>query len=266
MVKPPKNLRDFQALVEVVKALRGPDGCPWDKEQTPKSLTQYAIEEAHELAEAIENDHSQEEICEELGDVLLQVVLHAEIARQEDRFNITDVIEAIGSKMVRRHPHVFSNVEVSGSKEVLANWDEIKKKEKAEKMKTEGFNFNLPINLPALQKANKIGEKTKRHNFDWPDIDGVFAKVEEEIGEFKEAYSRKSKTEMESELGDVFFSLAQVARHLDIDPEQALRGTNDRFEKRFAKMYALADEKNLALKDMSTDELEKLWQKAKCLV
>ena len=272
MEKPPKNLREFDAILNVVRALRGPGGCPWDKEQTPETLAPYALEEAYELAEAIE-EGDPEKIKEELGDVLLQVVLHAHIAKQEKQFDINDVIEGICSKLVRRHPHVFASVKVKDSTEVLKNWDEIKASEKAKEKTGKLANkntdkFSIPVHLPALQRSGKIGDKTHRLNFDWDNALHVFEKVEEEFLELKEALGLKKKKKtsaarIKEELGDLLFSLAQLARHLKSDPEQILRNANRKFEKRFFKMKNLAEKSGRQMKDYSTADLEKLWQQIK---
>jgi tetrapyrrole methylase family protein / MazG family protein len=269
MPKAPENLREFAGLLKVVEFLRGPDGCPWDKEQTHQTLTRYAIEEAHELAEAIDSCDDAE-IRDELGDVLLQVVLHAEIARQEKRFDIFDVIEAIGAKMVRRHPHVFGDVVARTSGEVLTNWAEIKAAEKAGKAGTEAaavgktpLSFDIPVGLPSLLRAQKIGEKTKKVNFDWTDAAACWPKIEEELSELRNAMAGGRAADIESELGDVLFSVAQLARHLNVDSEQALRKTNLRFEKRFVKMQALVTADGLEWMKLAEADKEKYWKRAK---
>lgn len=279
MPMPPNNCREFKSFVEIVQALRGPDGCPWDKKQSHSTLTQYAIEEAHELVEAIENG-STSDIKEELGDVLLQVVLHSEIARQSGSFDIQDVIETISQKMVRRHPHVFGNAQATTQEEIKANWEKIKTAEKRAKLRetndpssspveTEGVGRlanpfeNIPRGLPALQRSQKIGSKTVRYNFDWSSPDDVFAKLEEEITELKEAYKQKNKSEQEKELGDVLFTVAQLARHLELDAEKALRLGNSKFETRFLKMRQLIADDQRDYASLSTNELEVYWQKAK---
>lgn len=263
---PPKNLREFDAILSVVRSLRGPGGCPWDIEQTTETLAPFAIEEAYELAEAIESG-DPEKIKEELGDVLLQVVLHAHIAKQEKKFDISDVIEGICSKLIRRHPHVFGEVKVKDAAEVLKNWDAIKNKEKANaKTAKTSDKFNIPLHLPALQRSAKIGDKTNKHNFDWDDALHVFEKVEEEFFELKEALGKKKKMKMshvKEELGDLLFSLAQLARHLKSEPEQVLRNANRKFEKRFFKMKKTAEKNGKKLKDFSTHQLEKFWQQVK---
>ncbi len=249
----------FKTLVEIITALRGPNGCPWDKEQTHRSLTQYAIEEAHELADAIENK-GKKEVCEELGDLLLQVVLHSEIARQNGTFDLQNVIETISDKMVHRHPHVFSDVKVKDAGDVRTRWDALKAKENP---KTDNPFQNIPVNLPALQRSQKIGAKTIRFQFDWNSPLEVFAKLEEEIAELKEAMEIKTKDEQEKELGDVLFTMAQLGRHLEMDSEQSLRRANTKFETRFLRMRQLVELDGGQLGEIKVADLEKYWQKAK---
>lgn len=260
MPKAPKNLREFTGLLKVVEFLRGPDGCPWDKEQTHQTLTRYAIEEAFELSEAIDRGDDAL-ITEELGDVLLQVVLHAEIARQDERFDIYDVIEAISSKMVRRHPHVFGDVKAEDSAAVLKNWAEIKNEEKGKKKGA--LSFDIPVALPALIRAQKVGEKTKKVNFDWGNASECWPKIKEEIAELELAMKSGDKIEIAAEMGDVLFSIAQLARHLDLDSEQALRETNARFETRFMKMQELVSADGKEWTTLPAEEKEKYWKKAK---
>lgn len=259
MPKAPENLREFEGLIKVVEFLRGPDGCPWDKEQTHETLTRFAIEEAHELADAIDRG-DQAEIRDELGDVLLQVVLHSEIARQDGRFDIFDVIQAIGEKMVRRHPHVFGDVVAKSSEVVLKNWAEIKDAEKAGKPKP---LFDMPKSMPALLRAVKIGEKTKKVDFDWDNPTQCWDKVEEELGELQSALKSGDKIATEAEFGDLLFSLAQWARHSGIDPEQALRKTNVSFEDRFAKMQELVKADGREWGSLNANDKEIYWKKAK---
>ena len=267
MIRPAANLREFASFVKIVEALRGPDGCPWDKEQTHRTLTPYAIEEAHELAEAIETG-SRDEIVGELGDLLLQVVLHAEIGRQEGRFTIEDVINAISEKMVTRHPHVFGDAAVSGSGEVLDNWSKIKAAEKAKKGadKKPETRFDVPLSLPALSRSQKIGDKTKRLRFDWSSADEVLAKVEEELGELREEM-RKGKSAdpkaLEHEAGDLLFSAAQLARHLGLEAEQCLRTANTRFETRFFAMREAIRASGRDYDKLAPAELEDAWREIK---
>jgi tetrapyrrole methylase family protein/MazG family protein len=267
MVTPPKNLGTFESFLEVVSALRGPEGCPWDKEQTHRTLTPYAIEEAHELAEAIENG-DQEELISELGDLLLQVVLHSEIARQEQRFDIHDVIRTIGEKMVRRHPHVFSNIQVTGSQDVLANWSKIKDQEKGSqeaKGKDQDLRFDVPLSLPSLSRSHKIGQKTARLRFDWPDAKAVLEKVDEELEEVKSELKENpiKQAALEHEIGDLLFSVAQLARHAGLEAEQCLRTANTRFEKRFFTMRKQIEASGRSYDDLSATELEAAWSQVK---
>lgn len=259
MPKAPQNLRTLEALVQVVSDLRGPDGCPWDKEQTHKTLTSYAIEEVHELAEAIENNDDKW-IREELGDVLFQVILHSQLAKERHAFDLSDVIESISSKLVRRHPHVFSDQKVSGSEEVIANWEALKKQEKKNE---KPFELNVPSGLPALQRSSKIGFRTEKMKFDWENAEQVWEKVREEFDELEEALDSDSDENIRHELGDMFFSLAQLARHLKMDPEQVAREANRRFERRFEEMMKLREERRLQWEKMSLEEKEGLWQDAK---
>lgn len=251
-------MREFQAIESIVRSLRDPDGgCPWDLEQTHKSLCKHAIEETYELVDAIELNNKAH-IKEELGDVLLQVMIHSEIARQEGSFDIFDVIESISSKMVRRHPHVFSDLKTSGAEEVLKNWEKIKKQENANK----NF-FDMPKHFPALSAANKIGSKSKKVDFDWNTVDEVWNKVDEEQKELKQAIENNDKKNIEEEIGDLLFAVSQLSRHLNIDPELALRRSNQKFIERFDKMQTLAEVEKKDFSKMNLNEKEELWQKAK---
>jgi tetrapyrrole methylase family protein/MazG family protein len=266
MANAPTNLRNIQSLVEILATLRGPQGCPWDKEQTHDSLTQYLLEESYELVEAIEDKSSQrdQKIKEELGDVLFQVLLHCQLASERNSFSLDDVIEDISNKLIRRHPHVFSDVKVNNSADVAANWEEIKKQEKLEKSsgKDEKYSLNVPP-LPALQRAFKIGKRTEKFKFDWEDPEGVMLKVEEEFEELREALDGLSSEEIEHELGDVLFSLAQLGRHLNMEPEKVLRKANQRFEDRFTTMIDFCNQDKCDWESISTEEKEAYWQKAK---
>ncbi|MCM2353831.1 MAG: nucleoside triphosphate pyrophosphohydrolase [Pseudobdellovibrio sp.] len=258
---PPKNLNEFSSLLQLMRDLRGPDGCPWDKEQTHLSLAPYAIEETFEMVEALEKQDDAE-FCEELGDVLFQVVLHAQLATERKAFDINDVIKTIGEKLVRRHPHVFSEVQVSGSEEVIKNWNEIKAKEKAGKVKPV---FSLPKGLPALPTAEKIGSKTEKLKFDWNDPRQVLAQLKSEIAELEVEMNRAEidNGSLDHEMGDVLFSAAQLARHLKIDAESSLRRTNLRFQKRFNAMLADCDNSVEKFTALAPEQKEELWKKAK---
>ena len=267
MSKSPSNLRHIESLVEIVRSLRAPDGCPWDREQTHESLTQYAIEETHELVEAIESTSAaamkDQKIKEELGDVLFQVVLHSQLASERGAFTLEDVIASISEKLVRRHPHVFADVKVADSAEVIRNWEEIKKAEAAAKQEgPAAFSLNVPP-LPALQRAYKIGKRTEKLQFDWENVEGVMLKVEEEFAELREALEEGSDKEINHELGDVLFSLAQLGRHLEMDPEQVLRRANTRFETRFSKMIDVATSEKKDWHALTLEEKESFWLKAK---
>lgn len=245
----------FNRLVEIVETLRGPNGCPWDKAQTHKTLTQYAVEEAHELEEAIENNDI-ENMKEELGDLMFQSVLHAEVARQDGHFNIEDVINHLNNKMVSRHPHVFSTTEVSDAEEVVKNWEDIKAQEK------ETDIFDIPKVFPALLRSHKIGKKTKRLDFDWDNSEQVLSAVTDEFDELKDALKKGHLNHIEEELGDLLFTIAQLARHLDLDAEKALRLSNNKFVTRFHKMQELEPHFN----SLSREQKEDLWHKAKSLL
>jgi tetrapyrrole methylase family protein/MazG family protein len=264
--KIPNDWRRFESLVEIVAHLRGPDGCPWDREQTHLSLAPYAIEEVFEFVEALESknsDPTEFALKEELGDVLFQVVLHCQLAKERQAFDIHDVLEILNEKMVRRHPHVFADTKAETSDEVLKNWEQIKKQEKEKKQITETPSFQLPPQLPALQKAYKIGKKTEKLNFDWNNSQEVLLKVKEELNELEQTISGESTERQEEELGDLLFAIAQLARHLKIEPESAARKANNKFETRFFAMLALAKTKGLNFNELSIIEKEKLWQEIK---
>ncbi len=260
MPTPPKTLNEFSSLLQIVANLRGPNGCPWDKEQTHKSLTRYTIEECYEFVDAV-NSKNFDEMKDELGDVLLQVVLHSQIAQENNHFSITDVIENICEKMVRRHPHVFATTKVANTDEVWKNWEEIKKLEKASKPQKEGFD--IPKHLNALLKSLKMGEKAKKKNFDWSSAQEVLNKVNEESLEVKEAIANGCHEDIENEVGDLLFSVCQLSRHLKLDPEQTLQKANQRFEKRFFKMNKKIQKQNQSIDDLTAEQLETYWKQAK---
>ncbi len=278
MVKPPSDLEKFESFVEIVEALRGPDGCPWDKEQTHRTLAPFAIEESFELAEAIESG-STDDIVGELGDVLLQVVLNSVVGRQAGDFTLADVIRGIAEKMVRRHPHVFGDTSLKTSGEVLQNWAKVKAAEKAGRAPLS--HFDLPKALPALQRSHKIGDKTQKAGFDWPDAHGVFEKVEEEMRELREEFAKVPRETsvasdaspsalpadlrkaLEHEIGDVLFSVSQLARHLGLDAEQSLRVANSRFESRYFKMRANVETSGREWDTLADADKEAAWQQAK---
>ncbi|MBD2076413.1 nucleoside triphosphate pyrophosphohydrolase [Phormidium sp. FACHB-592] len=257
-------LEAVQQLVAVVAKLRSPDGgCPWDLAQTPESLIPYVIEEAYETVEAIQSGDPVA-IREELGDLLLQVVLQAQIASDANQFNLTEVAQGISEKLIRRHPHVFSTVTVETMDDVYRNWEQIKAIEKGEDP-----NIAPPLSkklsryarsLPPLMAGMKISRKAAEVGFEWESIDGVWAKFQEELTEFKEALATTDKTHQEAELGDLLFTVINLARWYDLDPSAALQGTNQRFIQRLEQMEAVADR---SLSDYSLEQLEQLWQQAK---
>lgn len=252
-----------QALLDIVASLRGPDGCPWDKEQTHLSLTQYAIEESFELVEAIELQIDTK-IKEELGDVLFQIVLHAQLASERGAFDFSDIVETLNEKMIRRHPHVFASAQVKTTEDVQRSWEEIKLAEKSlEKPPAAENILNVPSKMPALQRAYKIGKRTEKLQFDWDNSEQVWKKVQEEYLELREALDEKSIDEIEHEMGDVLFSLAQMSRHLGLEPEQVLRKANRRFEARFSKMKEFVSADNMDFNKLTTGDKESYWQKAK---
>lgn len=258
MPKSPVQLKKFESLLELVSSLRGPEGCPWDLEQTHQTLAPYTLEEAAELVEAIESQND-ESLKDELGDVLFQVALHSQLAHERKAFSIEDVLENLNQKMIRRHPHVFSDHKVKDSNEVWQNWEKIKKAEK----KKPSDSFGIPAQLSSLQTAYKIGVKCEKTGFDWANIDQVFEKVLEEIEELKVEMTLQTKDKISEELGDVLFSLAQLARHLDLEPEQVLRGANKKFEDRYFKMIKLARSKGFEFDQLSPSEKENLWKQIK---
>jgi len=251
----------FSQLVNLMAKLRGPDGCPWDREQTPESLKPFLIEECYEVLDALD-EGAPDKVRDELGDLLFQIIFHARLAEEKGAFTITDVISAIMEKMTRRHPHVFGEEKVSTSGEVLANWEEIKKKEKAHQERTSILD-GVPQGLPALLRAHGIQKRAARVGFDWNELDEALPKLDEEIAEFKESLKTKDATAIEDELGDIFFMLVNISRFLEINPEDALRKTISKFIHRFRYIEEHAAIAGRSLKEMTLDEMEKLWQEAK---
>lgn len=248
----------FDELVGVMARLRRKDGCPWDREQSHESLKPYIIEETYEVLDAIDRK-DDDELREELGDLLLQIVFHAQIAAEQSRFTMDDVAAAIVEKLKRRHPHVFGNVEVEDSREVLRNWEEIKKEEGKDSV-LEG----VPDGLPALLKAQRVQEKVRRVGFDWESIGGTFDKVREEIGELEKAVKDGDQAGIEDEFGDILFSLVNVARFLDINAEESLRQTTKKFSHRFRYIENRIEEKGeRPIEEYSLEELDALWNEAK---
>ncbi len=257
---PASSHHSWDDLVEIMARLRR--SCPWDREQTHRSLVPYLVEETYEVVDAIENQN-ETELCEELGDLLLQIVFHAQLATETGKFSVADVVDALSNKMIRRHPHVFGDQAVADVAQVWQNWEQLKAQEsagRARKSKLDG----IPKGLGALQRAQKMQDKAARVGFDWPDARGVTNKLAEELAELAQArLSPQSEARIREELGDVLFTLVNLARTLGIDGEGALREANEKFYRRFAFMEARALKSGRALNDMSLDELEELWQLAK---
>ena len=257
-----KNKRDFNDLLEIIEILRGEDGCPWDREQTHKSLEKALIEESYEVIDAIEQDDDNS-LIEELGDVLLQVVFHASIGKDDGYFDISDVIEGICNKMISRHPHVFKNSnELNSPEEVLVKWDELKKVEKGYNSITEEMK-GITKGLPSLLRAHKIQEKAKKVGFDFNDVSFAINKIKEELEEVIDVYNTENVEKIKEEIGDLLFSCVNVSRFLNVDEEIALNYTIDKFIKRFSYIESIAKEKNIELTNMNIDEMNKLWEISK---
>ena len=250
----------FETFQETIAHLRAPDGCPWDREQTHASLRRNLLEEAYEVLDSLDADDPTA-LREELGDLLLQIVLHSQIAVEDGEFSMADVVAAIDAKIKRRHPHVFGDVQVSGVGEVFANWEAIKKVERADNGNGDRSALDgVPRALPALAQAEAFGDRASRVGFDWPSVDGVLDKVAEEINEMREAHSEQQRTD---EFGDLLFALVNVARWLKIDPEAALRAANVKFANRFHQVEAQARAQSRDLKGMTVADLDALWESAK---
>jgi nucleoside triphosphate diphosphatase len=264
----------FAEAVDIMARLRGPEGCPWDREQSFDSIRKYTLEETYEVFDAIER-RSWAELCGELGDLLLQVLFYTEMAREEGYFDISDVIQGLNRKLIRRHPHVFGD-EASlaagnavgiplptgeiDSRQVLRNWEAIKQAEKGSA--PESALDSIPRSLPALAEAAKLGSRANKSGFDWPDVEGIFSKLQEETNELRQAISAPDRISEEviSEVGDMLFTMVNLARHLGVEPEFALRHTNGKFRRRFAAMEATAAQ---PLETLSAEQLELLWTRVK---
>lgn len=259
----PENLRTVAKFDEIVRILRAPDGCPWDREQTHKSLKSCMIEEAYEAVDAIEEE-DYDNLQEELGDLLLQILFHAQLADEEGYFNLADVVDGISQKMINRHPHVFGDVTVKDSAEVLQNWDEIKKKEKKQ-MSISQEMLNIPKSYTALMQAQKIQSKARQEGFDWDEAKPALEKVLEEAAEVLQEIERPQRKQerLEEELGDLLFACVNLARLCDVYAEDALKIANRKFIRRYEAMEALSKKDGKVFKELSLDEQEAYWQKAK---
>ncbi|MTJ55474.1 nucleoside triphosphate pyrophosphohydrolase [Anabaena sp. UHCC 0253] len=257
-----QTLLALQELIDVVAKLRSPEGCPWDLAQTPQSLTPYVIEEAYEVVDAIQTG-DKKAIAEELGDLLLQVVLQAQIANESGDFSLQEVAKGISQKLIRRHPHVFGDVAVQNIDEVRQNWETIKAAEKGETVENQKLSDKLNRyrrSLPPLSAAMKISQKAASVGFEWNNVNEVWGKFHEELGEFQEALAEETQERQESELGDLLFAIIQLARWHNLDPSTGLQGTSQRFIHRLQKMEDVIERPFI---DYSVEELDALWQQAK---
>jgi tetrapyrrole methylase family protein/MazG family protein len=252
----------FERLLDIMARLRGADGCPWDRQQTHSSLKRYLIEEAYEVLEAIDANDPRA-LREELGDLLLQVVFHAQLAHEQGDFGMAELVAALNEKMVSRHPHVFGDSRVEGPEEVLVQWEEIKRREAAQAGRRRSVVEGVPRALPALVRARRLQDKASRVQFDWPDAQAAWTKVEEELRETAEALASGDRQRTAEELGDALFSLVNVARLLDVDAEDALHATSEKFRRRFEAMEADLASRGLSVTDVSADELDRVWETAK---
>jgi tetrapyrrole methylase family protein/MazG family protein len=249
-------LGQFAELVKIIAKLRGPDGCPWDKKQTHSSLKEFLLAETYEVLEALDKQDPAM-LCQELGDLLLQIVLQARIAEDNNEFKLEEIIKNINAKLIRRHPHIFADVKVNGADEVAHNWEEIKKGERSPDMSILG---TVPHQMPALAYSKEIQRRAAETGFDWENINGVIEKLSEEVAEFKHSESLEEKN---NEFGDIFFTLVNIARRMGIDPESSLRKANHKFFDRFGYMEKLCVERGLNLGNLSFDEQNELWNEAK---
>ena len=251
---------EFRRLVEIMARLRAEGGCEWDRAQTHESLRQYLVEETHEVIDAIRQG-DPDPLCEELGDLLLQILFHAQIASEIGQFDISDVIASISGKMIRRHPHVFGGATADTPEAVSRQWDHIKRT--VENRSHESILGGIPKGFPSLLRAAKMSKKAARAGFDWERTEQVLGKVEEELSELKEAMTQGDPVPMEHELGDVLFSLVNLARFLGLNAEVAMVSANDRFERRFREMEKIAEKTGCSIENADMDTLDRLWEMAK---
>jgi len=250
---------DLDELIKIMSALRGEKGCPWDREQTMESLKPFIVEEAYEVLEAID-EKNPEDVKEELGDLMFQIVFQCQIAKEKGDFDMSDVIEKIGRKMIARHPHVFGDADYKTSAEVLVHWEAQKKREGKQR---ESLLEGVPKTLPSLLRAHRLQDRAARVGFDWDKVEDVMKKLDEEIGEFKEAMENKKEDAIEEELGDVLFMLVNISRFIGVNPEDALRKTISKFISRFRYIEMAAADSGRTLSDMSLAEMDALWDEAK---
>ncbi len=258
-------MTNIQQLLDIMSRLRDPEaGCPWDQKQTYQSIVPHTLEEAYEVADTIERGDF-DELRDELGDLLFQIVFYAQLAKEESRFEFADVVDAISDKLIRRHPHVFADMKFANADDQTAHWEATKAKERSAKTASEPSQLDGVVQgMPALSLARKLQSRAARVGFDWPSEQGVFAKLDEEANECREAWSDdEARSE---ELGDLLFTCVNLSRHADVDPEQALRMANKKFERRFRIMESLASQKGMRLTELSTTQWEGLWEQAKTSV
>ena len=256
-----KDRYNFEDLISIMKYLRAPNGCPWDREQDHKSIRSNFIEETYEVIEAIDTENT-ELLKEELGDVLLQVVFHAEMESEIGSFNIDDVCNDVCQKLVTRHPHVFGDIKADTSDKALVSWDNVKMQTKSQKSQADAMD-SVSRALPSLMRSTKMKQKAGKVGFDWDNVDGAFDKLTEEVAELKEAIAEDNKEHQIEELGDLLFSVVNVARFLKIDSEEALYKACDKFSDRFRKVEQLATERNIDMKTANLKELDSLWDEVK---
>jgi tetrapyrrole methylase family protein / MazG family protein len=252
--------RDFSDLIELMRRLRGPGGCPWDRKQTLEDLKPFVIEEAYEVVDAIDRG-DRDALREEIGDLLLESVFLAQIAEEMGWFDVNDAVTAIYDKLVRRHPHVFGDAEAGTADQVLTNWEKLKNEER--KAQDLSVLSGVPATLPALLKAARLTEKASRVGFDWERIDDVFAKLDEEIAELRAAVDSGRKEEIHDELGDLLFTVANIARKLEIPPEEALQSTNRKFKQRFEVIESTLRKQNRSFEETTLEEMDAMWNEAK---
>lgn len=261
----------FEKLIEIMATLRGPNGCPWDKQQDFNSLKPMLVEEVYEVLEAID-EKNFEGLSEELGDLLLHVAFHAQLGKEGGQFDINTVLEKISEKLIRRHPHVFGDETASSPEEVIKNWEAIKAQEKAAKLKNRtpeqrSLLEGIPSKLPAIHEAHQISSRAARVGFDWPDVEGIFEKLQEEVRELREVIAEGDdgdrRERLEDEIGDMLFVIVNIARYLKIDSESALKRANRKFKSRFQYMERELAKKGKTVEQVSLDDMEALWQKAK---
>jgi len=251
----PENLREFSTLVDIIARLRAPDGCPWDRKQTHASLREFLLEECYEVLAALDEENAGE-LCQELGDLLLQIVLHAQIAAEAGEFELGDVMNSINAKMIHRHPHIFGSQEVKDADEVTHNWENLKQEERGADT---SLLASVPEQMPALSYSQAIQRRVAQVGFDWEDIDGVIDKLAEEVGEFKQSTGEQKA----GEFGDVLFTLVNIARRLGVDSEAALREANKKFYRRFSSMEELCRQREINFADLSFGEQNALWEEVK---